>query len=122
MKILVIDDSMLYQRLNVTYLKEYFPDAEYCVSANGLEGYETYLKENPDYIILDLLMPVMNGVEFLHKLKENHPDTKTKIFVISADVQKIVKDEILSLGVLKFINKPFSVEKAEEIATIIRGE
>lgn len=121
MKILVIDDSMLYQKLNVNYLKEQLPDADFYVGSNGLEGYDLYLKEAPDYILLDLLMPIMDGMEFLQLLKEKHPDTKTKVFVVSADVQKIVRDEVSSLGAIKFINKPFSPEKAMELAEIIRG-
>lgn len=121
MKILIIDDSMLYQKLNLNYLKAQLPEAEFFVSGNGLEGYEIYLKEEPDFILLDLLMPVMDGVEFLNLLKEKHPDSKTKVFVVSADVQQIVREEVLSLGVTKFISKPFSPSKAEEIATLIRG-
>ncbi|MBC3888846.1 response regulator [Acetobacterium paludosum] len=119
MKILVIEDSMLYKKIIVKYLKEYLPEADYYVCSDGLEGYEACLKEQPDFITLDLLMPKMDGIEFLKLLKKE--GIQTKVFVVSADVQQKMKDEVFELGALQFINKPFSSEKAKELAEIITG-
>lgn len=124
MKVLVIEDSMLYQKITVRYLKELLPEAEFFVCSDGIEGYKVFLKENLDFITLDLLMPNMNGVEFLklvkkEKLQSSH-NSKTKIFVISADVQKKVRDEVMDFDVSLFINKPFTSEKAREILDIVR--
>ncbi|RQD66741.1 MAG: response regulator [Tindallia sp. MSAO_Bac2] len=121
MKFLVIEDSSLYQKIHVKLLKNHFPEAEFLTAGDGWEGYQVYEKEKPDYILLDLLMPVMNGVEFLKLFRDKNPDTQTEIVVLSADVQRMVKEEVLDLGVLTFIHKPFTEEKAEELAEIIRG-
>lgn len=120
MKILVIEDSILYKKIIVKHLKELLPEAEFFVSSNGLEGYKIFLQEKPDFITLDLLMPEMDGVGFLKLLKKEQ--LKAKVFVISADVQQKVQDEVFELGVLHFINKPFSPEKAEELVKIMKGE
>lgn len=119
MKILVIEDSLLYKKVIVKHLKEYFPDADFIVCSDGLEGYAACVKEKPDFITLDLLMPNMDGTEFLKRLKEEK--IQTKVFVISADVQQKVRDEVFELGAMLFINKPFSSEKAKEIADVIEG-
>lgn len=122
MKILVIEDSPLYQKIHVKLLKKYFPDAEYYTAGNGWEGYQAYEKEKPDYILLDLLMPIMNGIEFLRLFRDKNPDTSTRVIVLSADVQRMVKEEVLELGVLDFVPKPFTDDKAQELAVLIRGE
>jgi CheY-like chemotaxis protein len=119
MKILVIEDSMLYKKIIVKYLKEYLPEAEYHVCADGFEGYEICLKEKPDFITLDLLMPKMDGIEFMKLIRKD--GIQSKVFVISADVQQKVRDEVFDLGALKFVNKPFSSEKAKELAEIMTG-
>lgn len=119
MKILVIEDSMLYKKVIVKYLKEYLPEADYFVCSDGLEGYETCLKVKPDFITLDLLMPNMDGIEFLKRIKEE--EIQTNVFVVSADVQQMVRDEVFELGAIRFFNKPFSSEKAQEIVEIMQG-
>jgi len=120
MKILVIEDSILYKKLIVKHLKEVLPEAQFFVSSNGREGYQTVLSEKPDFITLDLLMPEMDGLEFLKLIKKE--GIAAKVFVISADVQQKVQDEVLALGALDFINKPFSPEKAAALAAIMKGE
>lgn len=119
MKILVVEDSILYQKTIVKYLKELLPGAEFVVAGNGKEGYSAYRAEKPDFILLDLLMPEITGQELLKMIREE--DRDTRVVVISADVQKIVKDEIYGMGILDFINKPFTREKALGLADLIKG-
>lgn len=118
MKLLIVEDSMLYQKAIVKHMKEHFPEAEYFVASNGREGLEFFQEKNPDFILFDLLMPEMNGQEMLKKIKDLDPSAKA--IVISADVQKIIKDEVESVGVLRFVNKPFTPDKAAEVAALIR--
>lgn len=119
MKILVVEDSMLYRKIIVKNLKEFLPEAEYYVCADGFEGYDICLKEQPDFITLDLLMPNMDGIEFMKLARKD--GITAKIFVVSADVQQKVKEEVLELGALSFVNKPFSAEKAKALTEIMRG-
>ena len=113
MKILVVDDSMVYRKTIVNYLEAEMPDVEYITAQDGQEGFELYQEEDPDYIFLDLLMPELNGEEVLAKIREE--DQETGVIILTADVQKMVKEDVEKLSILEFINKPFSPEKAEEI-------
>ncbi len=122
MKILIIEDSPLYQKIHVKHLKKHLPEAEFMIAGNGWEGYELYLKEKADFIVLDLLMPVMNGLEFLKLFKEKQQGSTTKIVVLSADVQRLVQEEVLTLGAAAFFQKPLTEDKAGDIAGMIRGE
>ncbi|MFO7819762.1 MAG: response regulator [Halanaerobacter sp.] len=120
MKILVVDDSMVYRKTIVNYLKAEMTDVDYITAQNGQEGFELYQEEDPDYIFLDLLMPELNGEEVLKKIREE--DQETKVIILTADVQKMVKEDLEKLSIFEFINKPFSPDKAEEIADKIRTD
>lgn len=120
MKFLIVDDSIFARYAVEGYLKELFGDAEFALAADGVEGFEKYKEFNPDYCLIDLLMPVMGGQELVRLIKECDQDAK--IFIITADVQKKVKEEMDSFGILGFINKPFDKEKAQLVCKIINGD
>ncbi|HOO27669.1 MAG TPA: response regulator [Lachnospiraceae bacterium] len=116
--ILVIDDSVFSQRVTADLIKKMLPEAEFHFANDGEQGLEAYKELNPDFVFLDLLMPKLNGLDVVRLLRKY--DAGANIFVISADVQKSVKDKAVELGVMEFINKPFTAEKAELTAKIIR--
>jgi CheY-like chemotaxis protein len=90
------------------------------MASNGLEGYNLYRSEKPDLIVMDLLMPEMNGWELLKLIREK--DLDIKIIVLSADVQKATRDEIEKFGITAFIPKPFNKEKTERLINLVKEE
>lgn len=120
MKILIVEDSMLYRKTIVKYLKEHLPQAEFITAPDGAEGYKLFRQEAPDFMVVDLLMPVMNGMELLRKIKEEGLEVRS--VVLSADIQKITRQEVEKLDVLAFYTKPFTREHAGELAALISGQ
>lgn len=120
MKLLIVDDSKFSQIIISKLIKEFIEDMEITFADDGENGFAKYKEINPDYVIVDLLMPNLNGKELIKLIKEYDKDAK--IFVVSADVQKNVKAEIESYGIVKFINKPFNEEKAKFMCNIIKGD
>ena len=120
MKILIVDDSVFSQKVNAQYLKTYLKDAEIFFARDGLEGFECYKNIQPDYVFLDLLMPKLNGKELINLIKQEDPHAK--LIVISADIQKNVREEVIKYGILDFINKPFNEEKARTVCELIRND
>lgn len=120
MKILVIDDSVVYRTQIIKHLKEFLPSVEYITARDGKEGWSLYQKEKPDFTLTDLLMPGISGQELLKLIKGIEP--KARLIVLSADIQKFTKEEVEKLGVLRFINKPITKEKAAELARIIEED
>jgi len=118
-KILLVDDSMFSQQIAGNLLKANLEDVELIFAKDGQEGIESYLNHKPDYIITDLLMPKINGRDFIRLIKDH--DTEAKIIVLTADVQKNIRDEIETMGVFMFLNKPFNQEKVTELCSKIRG-
>lgn len=120
MKLLIVDDSKFSQISTANLFKKVDENIEIIFASNGKEGFQKYKENNPDYSIIDLLMPIVNGKELTKLIKEYNADAK--LFILSADIQKSVAEEMLSYGVEKFINKPLNEEKVKSIFDIIKGD
>jgi len=120
LKILVVDDSNFVRSLVGKTLQINIPLLVLLMASNGLEGYNLYRSEKPDLIVMDLLMPEMNGWELLKLIREK--DLDIKIIVLSADVQKATRDQIEKFGITAFIPKPFNKEKTERLINLVKEE
>src|SRR5215210_3996728 len=108
--ILVADD----EPINRTLIQRRLERAGYHVltAENGREAVEAALKGSPDLIILDVMMPLMDGLEACRRLKEDEATRDTPVIFLSARDETDVKVSGLSLGANDYISKPF---KAEEL-------
>ena len=68
LKVLTVDDSKTIRMIVKKAFKDY--DCEMFEAENGVEGLAIAAKEKPGLIVLDITMPVMNGIEMLEKIKE----------------------------------------------------
>ncbi|MCQ1538723.1 response regulator [Methanocalculus taiwanensis] len=111
--ILIIDDSS-FQR---TIIKKTLTNEQFtCIEAdNGRLGLEMAEKENPDAILVDLLMPDMDGIEFLKVIQEKK--ISIPVLVFTSDIQDTTRDLCLKLGARSFLNKPL---RQEELVPAIR--
>lgn len=120
LKILIVDDSIFSQKTASNLIKKFLKEVEFFFANDGKEGFIKYKNMKPDYIFIDLLMPGINGEDLLKLIKEF--DNNAKIFVVSADVQKGIREEIEAYGVKAFVNKPFNEEKARIVCEMIKKE
>ncbi len=119
-KILSVDDSRTIRMIVGRTFKPY--DCQICEAGNGEEGLAAAAREKPDLIILDVTMPVMDGVTMLGKLKEN-PELKTiPVLMLTAESGRENVLQIAKLGVRDYLVKPFKeeqlIEKAGRIVTL----
>lgn len=114
-KILVVEDSKFQMKQIIKTLEALGYETIY--ASNGKEGLEKVKSENPDLVMTDLLMPELDGIGFIKQLKEDAFDKP--IVVLSADVQKPVREECISLGVTEFLNKPLDKDLVKEKLTAI---
>lgn len=83
------------------------------ISVNNGDKAIEILKENKvAFVILDMLMPGMNGFEIYHKLKKIQP--KVKIILTSGYIWDQTKERSASIGFDSFIQKPFSMKQLSE--------
>lgn len=118
MKILMVEDSQFVQNVTSRLIRQHFPDVHILTAGDGETGYMMFHSEKPDIVFTDLLMPKLTGQEMIKLVKRDDPHAR--IIVLSADVQKITKDELETLGILAFINKPLDAEKAERLINILK--
>jgi serine phosphatase RsbU (regulator of sigma subunit) len=104
-KVLIVDD----EPFNVEYLVQELEDfgVESITGANGQEALDQIEKEDPDVVLLDIMMPVMDGFEALDKIKSSETMRDIPVIVISAmsDMEQIVKG--IELGAEDYLPKPF---------------
>ena len=109
-RVLIADDSLLQRKT----LSAIVADIGYEVdtACNGQESLEKIQAHPPDCLLLDMLMPVMDGVQVLETLKSQ--GGKLPIIVLTADVQEWLRDRCFELGATMFLNKPVKQNQLQQ--------
>ncbi|MBL4693802.1 response regulator [Candidatus Gracilibacteria bacterium] len=108
-KILLIEDDHLLQKVLTLKLSSKY---EVVTAENGREGMEKALSENPDLILLDLIMPEVSGFEFLVMVKANDKTKEIPIIIQSALPSKEDIQKAMDLGANNYLIKGnISLEK-----------
>ncbi|MEI6035139.1 MAG: response regulator [Verrucomicrobiae bacterium] len=105
-KILSVDDSKMIQTLIGKGFSSY--NVQLYFASNGIEGLAAAARELPDVIILDVTMPVMDGVECLMKLKSDSSLRDIPVIMLTAEAGKDNVLKIAKMGVRDYIVKPFT--------------
>jgi len=105
--ILLIEDNDELRNAVKTELAENFMILE---ATNGKEGLLTALSKNPDLIITDVMMPIMDGKELCHLLKTNFKTSHIPVVMLTALADIDNKIEGLETGADAYVEKPFNVE------------
>lgn len=117
LKILLVEDNLLNQRVVTFSLKKY--DHEVTIANNGLEAVEKFGENKFDVILMDIMMPVMDGLEATVKIREveknNGIEKRTPIIALTANTMDNDKEKCMSYGMDEFLAKPFDIEKLNVI-------
>ncbi len=107
-KILVVDDEALARKL----LKDFLEVKGYDVitASGGKEALEK-IKEKPDIVLLDIMMPDMHGLKVLDKIKETSPSME--VIMVTALAENAVGIESIKRGAFKFVTKPIDLKHLE---------
>jgi len=116
-KILVVEDDYTTVQLIEFLLKK--NNFEVLVANNGVEALEISRKQKPDLILMDVIMPKMDGIEAIEKLQEDENTRDIPIVILSALGQEMDVMRGLQAGASGYIVKPFS---PKELLDEIRGK
>lgn len=105
-EILIIDDDELTRMLIKRILEREFK-LKTVTFGNGLEGLEYAQNNQPEMIILDLMLPGMNGFEVLKELRNNETFSEVKIILVSAKSRSDDIERGFDLTADEYITKPF---------------
>ncbi|MCK9861483.1 response regulator [Paenibacillus sp. ATY16] len=124
-KVLIVDDEFYFRQA----LKISLPWSELGFqiageAKNGAEALELMPEVEPDVVLVDMNMPIMDGLEFIHKAKER--DQKTKFLVLSGHSEFAYARQAVQLGVSNYVLKPINEEELQSsllnIKDLIRSE
>jgi len=104
-RVLVIeDDGSISQLLRMIFESD---GHEVLVAEDGSRGLATATRRNPDVIVLDIMMPFMDGFAVLEALREDERTVSTPVLMLSANQTEAVEERCYRLGAQGFMRKPF---------------
>ncbi len=112
-QILIVDDSWLARRGITNILKPYGYDLLEAV--DGKEGIEMAEKHNPDCMLVDLLMPELDGFSVLEAISEK--GLNIPVIILTADIQETSREKCFQLGAIGYMHKP---PKEDELRDLIQ--
>jgi DNA-binding response OmpR family regulator len=104
-RILIIEDEKDLADLvskNLT-LEGYEPD----IALDGEEGLKKIIETKPDLVLLDLMLPKMDGIEVLEKMKQNQDVKQISVIIMSSRFQQADRDTTIGLGAVDYLEKPY---------------
>jgi DNA-binding response OmpR family regulator len=108
-KVLIVDDEE-----NIVISIEFLIDQagyEVEIARDGEEALRKVTSFNPDLILLDVMMPKINGFEVCRRIRENQQFDTTKIIMLTAKGREVEVAKGLALGANSYIIKPFSTKE-----------
>jgi len=110
--LLFVEDDPSQREMVYEYLEEHsFKNIH--VANNGADGLVLYHKHQPDIILTDLNMPLMNGLEMASLIKQNNP--QIPILLVTSNFQKEITEECVDIGIDAYLFKPFNMPRLKKI-------
>ncbi len=115
LNILLVEDNILNQKLIFLYLTKVGFDID--VANNGLEAFEKIKVHTYDMVLMDLMMPVMDGLEATVKIREyeSFNSKYTKIVGLTANTFDADREKCLAYGMDEYMAKPFDLDEFNRI-------
>ena len=107
-RIMIVDDAAFMRMMIKENLKK-VGFSDFVEAGNGEEAVTLFMEMKPDLTLLDITMPVKDGLSALQEIREKDPEAK--IVMCSAMGQESMVIEAVKLGALDFIVKPFKPER-----------
>ena len=111
-KILIVEDNRINMMLARTLLKKLFPKVMVFEAENGILGVEKFKEHQPDLILLDVQMPIMNGYEAVQEIRKENK--LVPIIALTAGTIQGEKEKCIEAGMNDYISKPIDKELFEE--------
>jgi len=104
--LLIVEDNSVNMTLNKIILKSMFPAIKILEAYNGLEAVEIAAKEHLDFILMDIMMPIMDGYEATIQIRQQEKNKHTPIVALTASIMPDEMQKCLMVGFDDSISKP----------------
>jgi DNA-binding response OmpR family regulator len=107
--LLVEDDPALRDLVSLVLSRKIKTNFQLITASNGEDALISLKRDRPDIMILDILLPLMNGLQVIQQMKNEKIFERTKIIIITALGFKEVVQKVLNEGVSDFLVKPLDL-------------
>lgn len=109
-KIVIADDNKEFSEILTRFISSYEDFQVVGVAKDGLEALEIVDREKPDVLILDIIMPHLDGLEVLERLNSSGSSINTKVIILSAVGQDKITQRAIEIGAHYYVVKPFDFQ------------
>ena len=108
--LVIADDNREFSQILFEYISSYEEFDIVGIAKDGVETLEIISKEKPDVLLLDIIMPHLDGLEVLERIQKSDDNYFPKIIILSAVGQDRITQRALELGAEYYVVKPFNFE------------
>ncbi|MGB9673555.1 MAG: response regulator transcription factor [Anaerolineales bacterium] len=120
--LIVEDDPAMRDLLELALKQQFVPPFELKIAQNGLEALDIIQEQPPALIILDILLPQMNGLQLLQQIQDYPNRSDIRVVIISALGVREVVQQAIDGGANDFIVKPFDMDTfIARVQAVLRG-
>ena len=122
-KIVIVDDEVHIRALLEQSLEELEEDhgVEIVSAENGQEGLEVIKEVRPGLVLLDVMMPMMNGYDVCKSIRDDPELAEVKVILLTAKGQEADRERGVEVGATRYMTKPFDPDELLEIARDMLG-
>ncbi|GIV80307.1 MAG: hypothetical protein KatS3mg050_4701 [Litorilinea sp.] len=114
LRILLVEDNLVNQKVALNLLRRLDCSAD--VAANGLEALEALSRQSYDVVLMDIMMPEMDGLEATRRIRQEWPaERQPCIIALTANTQPEDRTRCMEAGMNAFLSKPIRVEQLQEV-------
>jgi CheY-like chemotaxis protein len=117
--VLIIDDDATSREALLEILQE--EGYEVLTASGGEEGVEAARRHRPDLLLLDMMMPGIDGVEVIRQIRSEPELQRVRIIALTGDVTRARLQNVFDAGADRFVAKPFRIpELLDSVRTVLR--
>lgn len=122
-KIVIVDDEVHIRTLLEQSLEELEEDydVEILTAENGQEGLDVIRESRPSLVLLDVMMPMMNGYDVCKAIRDDPNLSDVQVILLTAKGQEADRERGVEVGATRYMTKPFDPDELLEIAKDMMG-
>jgi excisionase family DNA binding protein len=127
-RVLIVDDDRQFNGMLVALFKQKYPGVEVAFAYDGFDAGRQVSRCKPTLVLLDIMMPGMDGVEVCRSLKADEASRSARVIAMTGHHTRELEQRIIAAGAERLLKKPFSTEELlavcglTETETVPRGD
>ena len=114
-RMLIVDDDVAYLKVLARAFSRHSDHVEVVTSTNGVDALVLVGSFRPNVVLLDIIMPAIDGLEVCRRLKTNPKTSSISVVIVSAHIDAAMKRKALEAGAVRCLLKPITVSEVMDV-------